>query len=523
MIVRPSAQRMSRPEKALERGDQVPGRERGNPSVAAPRRDNASARPIDSAWGSTDDVGRFRRDATAPSGKAMSLTHGWVPLTAQVIAVTVLLFAVGWRSRRWRLRWLPLALLGGVALSALVYWWIADQGWANDPAPLALWIWITLTGLSAGVVLLGWRGIRWRRRMLSLLAVPLCVLCTALAVNIWVGYFPTVRSAWEGLTGGPLPGQTDWATVAEMLRKGVRPDKGNVVLVSIPDAGSGFTHRDELLYLPPVWYTSDPPPRLPVVMMIGAEFGSPSDWLRGGDAQQTMDRFAAEHGGKAPVLVFPDYSGAFSNDTECVNGTRGNAADHLTKDVIPYMISKFGVSSDRSNWGIAGWSSGGTCALTLTVTHPELFSAFVDIDGQLGPYAGTKRQTIARLFGGDADAWAAFDPTTVITKHGLYKDISGWFAVSVDTPTVYRPAIDDPVPVSEPDLGGNYENHAVIADHLCQLASGHGIECAVVGNPGNHDFPSARSAFAAALPWLAGKIRTPGVPETVLPGAPPRS
>ena len=112
------------------------------------------------------------------------------------------------------------------------------------------------------------------------------------------------------------------------------------------------------------------------------------------------------------------------------------------------MISKFGVSSDRSNWGIAGWSSGGTCALTLTVTHPELFSAFVDID----------------------------------------------------TPTVYRPAIDDPVPVSEPDLGGNYENHAVIADHLCRLASGHGIECAVVGNPGNHDFPSAGSAASSTPP-----------------------
>jgi S-formylglutathione hydrolase FrmB len=453
----------------------------------------------------------------------MSLTHGWVPLTAQVIAVTVLLLAIGWRSRRWRMLWVPVALLVGVALTGVVYWFIADQGLAEDPAPLGLWVWITLTGLAAVVVALGWRGTRWRRRGLSVLAVPLCVLCTALAVNIWVGYFPSVRSAWDGLTGGPLPGQTDWATVAEMLRKGIKPSKGNVVSVTIPDAGSGFTHRDELVYLPPAWYVTDPPPQLPVVMMIGAEFGHPADWLRSGDALRAIDDFAAAHGGKAPVLVLPDFSGAFSNDTECVNGTRGNAADHLTKEVVPYMVSKFGVSSDRANWGVVGWSSGGTCALTLTVMHPELFRAFVDIDGQLGPNAGAKQQTIARLFGGDADAWAAFDPTTVITKHGLYKDISGWFAVSVDTPTVYRPATDDPVSVSEPDPNENYENHAVIADYLCRLASGHGIECAVVGNPGNHDFPAAGSAFAAALPWLAAKIGTPGVPETALPGAPPRS
>ena len=83
--------------------------------------------------------------------------------------------------------------------------------------------------------------------------------------------------------------------------------------------------------------------------------------------------------------------GRFSNDTECVNGPRGNAADHLTKDVVPYVISHFGVRSDPANWGLIGWSSGGTCALTLAVMHPELFSAFVDLDGQLGPNAGTKQ------------------------------------------------------------------------------------------------------------------------------------
>lgn len=450
----------------------------------------------------------------------MSLTHGWAPLAAQMIAVTTLLAAIGWRSRRWRLLWLPLALLAGAALSAFAHWYIADQGWANDPAPAGLWIWITLTGTAAGVLMLGWRDSRWRRRGLSVLALPLCVLCTVLAVNSWVGYFPTMRAAWDGLTGGPLPGQADWATVTELLSKGVTPSKGNIVSVRIPDAGSGFGHRDELVYLPPVWYTTTPPPQLPAVMMIGPEFGRPADWLQSGEAQRTVDGFAAAHGGKAPVLVFPDYSGAFSNDTECVNGTRGNAADHLTKDVIPYLVSKFGVSSDRSRWGTAGWSSGGTCALTLTVTHPELFSAFVDIDGQLAPNAGKKQQTIERLFGGDARAWATFDPTTVIVTHALYKGVSGIFSVSSDVPTVYRPATDARAPVTEPDPNDNNENHAVIADYLCRLASGHGIECAVVGTPGKHDFSSAASVFASALPWLAGKIGTPGVPMTGLPGAP---
>ena len=143
-----------------------------------------------------------------------------------------------------------------------------------------------------------------------------------------------------------------------------------------------------------------------------------------------IDDFAAAHGGTAPVFVFVDATGAFDNDTECVNGIRGNASFHLTKDVVPYMISNFGVSADRRHWGVVGWSMGGTCAVELAVRRPELFSTFVDIAGDLSPNSGTKAQTIERLFGGNSDAWAAFDPTTVITRHGHYSAVSGLFAVA---------------------------------------------------------------------------------------------
>ena len=94
----------------------------------------------------------------------------------------------------------------------------------------------------------------------------------------------------------------------------------------------GFKHRGELVYLPPAWFATNPPPKLPTVMMIGGEFNTPADWLRAGNAITTIDKFAAAHGGNAPVFVFVDSGGAFNNDTECVNGPRGNAADHLTKE-----------------------------------------------------------------------------------------------------------------------------------------------------------------------------------------------
>jgi S-formylglutathione hydrolase FrmB len=452
----------------------------------------------------------------------MSLTHGWIPVAAQLITAVLLVAATGWRSRRWRLLWLPVALATGIAVTAAVNWYVADQGVADAPIAMPLSIWIALAGFAAAVAVLGWRGARWWRRGAGLVAVVLCVLCTALALNTSVNYLPTVTTAWRSLTGAPLPGQTDPATAAAMQHNGTPPMSSTIIAVTIPDDASGFKHRQELVYLPPTWYQSTPPPQLPVVMMIGGEFGHPADWLEAGQAQHTIEDFAAAHGGNAPVLVFVDYSGEFSNDTECVNGIRGKAADHLTKDVAPYMISHFGTSADPANWGIVGWSSGGTCALTLATMHPELFGAFVDIDGQLGPNTGTTPQTIARLFGGDADAWASFDPLTVMSNHPQYPGMSAWFAVSADTATVYH-AANDPAAANTVDLSNtdrHSEDHVAIANQLCGVASGDGMECAVVPVSGNHDFSSAGAAFAAALPWLAGKLATPGAPAIPLPGAP---
>ncbi|MHC9294755.1 alpha/beta hydrolase [Mycobacterium sp. LTG2003] len=436
----------------------------------------------------------------------LSLMHGWVPTTVQAVTVAVLIAAIGWRAWRWQLVWLPAAALVGGVLAAGTYWYIQSEGLAGNPAPRSLWVWVAVSGAAVVVLAAGWRGSRWWRRGASALAIPLSVLCAALALNLWVGYFPWVQTAWNQLTAGPLPDQTDQVTVAAMQREGSIPAKGTVVPVEIANTASGFRHRGEYVYLPPAWFGTNPPPKLPTVMMIGGEFNTPADWMRAGNVVKTMDEFAAAHHGYAPVLVFVDPGGTFNNDTECVNGTRGNAADHLTKDVVPYMNAHYGVSPAAANWGIVGWSMGGTCAVDLAVMHPDLFSAFVDIAGDLGPNSGTKAQTIERLFGGNAAAWDAFDPTTVINRHGQYQGVAGWFDVN-DSQATIKPA-------------GRSNDQAKAADSLCALGSAHGIACAVVTQPGTHDWPFATRAFSAALPWLAGAIGTPQVPAVGLPAQP---
>lgn len=433
----------------------------------------------------------------------LSLMHGWVPTSVQAVTAVVLIAAIGYRTRRWALIWLPLAAAVGGVLVAGTNWYIESEGLAGNPAPRSLWVWIGLAGAAVVILLAGWRGSRWWRRGSAVLAVPLTLLCVALAVNLWVGYFPWVQTAWNQLTAGPLPDQTDQVTVTAMQRQGRVPARGTVVPVEIPSTASGFRHRGEYVYLPPAWFAANPAPHLPTVMMIGGEFNTPADWMRAGNVIKTMDDFAAAHHGYAPVLAFVDPGGTFNNDTECVNGKRGNSADHLTKDVVPYLNSHYGVSPASANWGIVGWSMGGTCAVDLAVMHPELFSAFVDIAGDIGPNSGTKAQTIDRLFGGNAAAWDAFDPATVINRHGQYSQTAGWFDVN-DTSSAGKP-------------GSQVNDQAKAANALCALGSKHGIACAVVTQQGTHDWPFASHAFAMALPWLAGAIDTPEVPAVGLP------
>jgi S-formylglutathione hydrolase FrmB len=448
----------------------------------------------------------------------ISLLGGWFPTTVEIVTIVALVAVVGWRTKRWRLIWVPVSVVVAVlgALGARLY--MDTQGLASDPAPLTLWAWVGVFVAAVAIAVLGWRGTGWRRRSLSVLTIPLALVTAFMALNQWVGYYPTVQAAWGGITAGPLPDQVDAGDLPSL--RGTQPPNGKLVEVDTPDTASGFKHRSEYVYLPPAWFAGDHPPRLPVVMMIGGEFNTPADWMRSGNIKPIIDGYANGHGGTAPIFVFVDSGGSFNNDTECVNGPRGDAADHLTKDIRPYVVSQFGASQDAANWGVVGWSMGGTCAVDLAVTHPEMFSAFVDIAGDHSPIAGTKQQTIDRLYGGDATQWAAFDPATVMAKHGPYTGVSGWFE---DTPKVsddqmkalagsgFHPR---PQPQNALGFGGHDEwangaaDQVGAAQDLCQAATAVNISCTVHTIATFHTWQFAAYAFSEALPWLATQLHT---------------
>ena len=484
-------------------------------------------------------------------GHGLSLLRGWVPIGSQAMAGVALIAAVGPRRVRWLRQWVPLLMVSGTVTALLVYQYVYTAGLSDDPAPPQLWMWIGLSAAAMVLVAAGWRSASWPwpsagwvRRTVSGIAALLSLLCVGLMLNTWVGYFPTVPEAWSQLTAGPLPDQTDPATLAALAGTGASMRTGRLVSVSIPATSSHFTHRTEYVYLPPAWFTRQRP-HLPVVLMLGGEFNTPGDWIRVGNAVGTVDAYAAAHQGNAPILVFVDTGGTFNNDTECVDGPRGDVATYLTLDVPGYLETTFHTAVSPTRWGLVGWSAGGTCAVDLALTHPERFSGFEDIAGDLGPNAGDKSRTIATLYGGDSRAWARYDPLTVLAVHSRYLDTVGWFINSTDGRKARTGASGKPgfsaawgfrggarrgtggaMFGGTSGYGGRpdgrdtpgAELHA--AQQLCAAASQKNVVCTLHTLAGGHSWQFASAAFAQALPWLSSQL---GVADsTAAPAGPPR-
>ncbi|MFI1914671.1 alpha/beta hydrolase-fold protein [Nocardia sp. NPDC020380] len=450
----------------------------------------------------------------------ISLLHGWLPQVITFVAVFLLIVAFARFTRRWWLLWVPICLVIAVGIAWASWIYTNNQGLASDPAPVLLWITIGMAGAALAAAVLGIRTGRWWQRTAAILAVPVALLNVGVVLNQWVGYYPTANAAWDALTAEPLPHQTSLASLTSLRNTNV--DTGKIVPVDIPESGSHFNHRTEYVYLPPAWFQGPKPPTLPVIMMIGGEFNTPADWVRSGQIMPTVDNFAKSNNGQAPIMVFVDSGGSFNNDTECVNGPRGDAADHLTKDVPSYVESTFGASSDPAKWGIVGWSMGGTCAVDLAVMHPDLFGTFVDIAGDLGPDAGNKQQTITRLFGGSEATWAAYDPTTVMQKHGPYTDTVGLFD-DLTPPAWQKKMISDPnvkkmLQQAQPSestvgMGGRdafgETGEVGAAESLCAEGQRVNINCTVHTTEGGHTWQFAAAAFTSSLPWMTARLGIP--------------
>ena len=176
---------------------------------------------------------------------------------------------------------------------------------------------------------------------------------------------------------------------------------------------------------------------------------------------------------------------------------------HLTNEVRPYVVSHFGTSANPSDWAVAGWSMGGTCAIDLAVMHPDLFATFEDIGGDRGPNSGTKQQTIERLYGGDAARGMHTTPARSWQNTAPTAASQGTSTIRKSHPTT-RPRT---CPTALSNVPHRWEKGAL--PDLCSAAMAVHIGCSLRVYPGYHTWQLAARAFSNALPWIAQRVNTP--------------
>ena len=403
-------------------------------------------------------------------------------------------FLLARRPRRWWTRTVPAVALGAAALTALLAV-LVDRVWQPFPDPLPLPV-LLLTGAlfaAIGLAACGMRGRRRPGRAGAVLALLLVAVGCLEGVNTVYREYPTLRTALglpavneipftqipprEQVIGARsgLPLSAIWRPPAGM------PTAGVVTEVPIPSPASGFPARPAWLYLPPA-YLARPRAELPVLVLLSGQPGSPDDWLDSGALAQRLDAFAAAHDGLAPVVVMPDHLGGPLNNPLCMDSRLGRVATYLSIDVPAWIRANLQVDPDPSRWAIGGFSNGGTCALQMAVTAPQVYPTFVDIAGEEAPTLGDHAATVQAAFGGDEAAFAAVNPLDVLA-HRQFPGTAA-FLVAGAQDTQYLP-----------------QAQRVLA--ACRAA---GMDVQFDVRPGGHNWEVWGPGLEDALPWLATRL-----------------
>ncbi|MFF0813588.1 alpha/beta hydrolase [Rhodococcus sp. NPDC003318] len=421
----------------------------------------------------------------------------WVVTALAVLGVLWLVLAPTAHTARHLRRTVPICAVVAIVLTAAA--WIGVEKWWRpfpDPVETSVYVWIGCAvfaiALAVGRLITDRRVRRGLATVLSALAV---VAASAVHVNLVFDAYPTVRDALGLPAANALAFSAVPAPVADPVADPVEgspldsvwtppadvPDSGRVVTVAIPGAVSGFAARDAEIYLPPAYF-ADPRPLLPVLVLLAGQPGSPGDWFAGGRLAQTMDAFAAQHDGLAPIVVVADGTGSTLANPLCLDSKLGNVDTYLATDVPAWVKANLQVDPDPRAWAVGGLSYGGTCSLQLATNHPDVYPTFLDLSGQLEPTLGDRQRTVDAAFGGDDAAFTAVNPMDLMAARA-FPGTAGVFVV-----------------------GSDDHDYAPGAHTLYDAARQAGMDVRLVEIPGGHSFAVWSAGLERELGWLSKRL-----------------
>lgn len=341
------------------------------------------------------------------------------PLLAVSAAVAVLgvLAVILWRPRRILLT-VAVALVAGTVMHVVARI-MEGMGAFQGPLPGAAIWWASgaVAVVAAGIVGIFRRP--WPRRTIGAITVVAALLAGALGVNTSYGVThnlaailgvqaldPASLPVQGAATGDPATLYQTWQPPAGMPTQGALSAlSGNA---KIPTGQ--FAARDATLYLPPAAQVANPP-ALPLLVFMMGQPGSPDATA----LAKELDVFAAKNNGLAPIAVVVDQLSAPELDPACADSAKYGAVSTYINQLVPQWAEKnLNVVTDHRYWVIGGFSNGGSCAATYGAKYPDTWGQMLDIMGNEFPGSEHVPETVADVFGGDANAFQAGKPSVIM-------------------------------------------------------------------------------------------------------------
>ncbi|MDH2442440.1 alpha/beta hydrolase-fold protein [Amnibacterium sp. CER49] len=403
---------------------------------------------------------------------------------AAVLVVALLVPVPGVRSRL-RVFW-PVALLaaglGALAGSLLVYVVVDVEDVFGAPASLVIRGAAAAAGAGVGIAVANLVRTRWWRKIVAILTIPLVVAAGGLLINRDVAYYPKLGDAL-GLTGVSAlvlgHGNDAEASLKTWRAPAGMRSTGRVGTVTIPGTESHWHGRAAWVYEPPAALVKNPP-RLPVVIAFSGQPGGPEDVFLAGNLQGTLDGIAKAHHGIAPIVVVPDQLGSYNVNPECVNSKMGNVERYVVDDVREWVLQHLPVSTSRSEWSVAGFSEGGTCAVQFGTGYPAIFGSYLAISPELGPINGSVARSVREAFHGSLAAFKAAQPVAIMQRKRPYRHTLALYCV-----------------------GANDKRYGAVIAALARASRSAGMRTSTTVLPGvAHNWNTGAAGFAWGLPKL---------------------
>lgn len=363
---------------------------------------------------------------------------GPVPWIVYGIAIALLLALV---IRRITPRWLLSAVIGigaGGVVGVGAFLIANATGVFGSPLPLevGLWAGAALAGVGLAIASL-WDSPVWRK-IVAAFAIVWFPITGMIGINAFYGLNPTLGSIFGVSVENPIviPTPAPTATTTGPLYETWTPPEGMPATgqqgtQAIPATVSGFDARPAGIYLPPAALV-DGAPALPLVIMMMGYPGNPDQSF----IAATLDGFAAQHKGLAPIVIVADQIGT-GGDPACADSAAfGNAETYIKTDVVAWARENLHIIQDPASWVIAGYSNGGGCAITYGAEEPDVFKNILDISGEPFPGSEDPDDVIAQIYGGDDAAFEAAKPINVLAANtGAYEGVTAVFTAGGDDPT----------------------------------------------------------------------------------------